>query len=52
MSRKTTFEERIEIVDGITKGKTYARLSTMKVSYQQVRSWVIKAQTGDMKAGR
>lgn len=48
MSRKTTFEERIEIVEWITKGKhSYAEATEhFKVSYQQVRSWVIKAQTG------
>jgi len=46
MSRKTTFEERIEIVEYVTAGKhSYNQASEhFKVSYQQVRSWVLKSK--------
>jgi len=46
MSRKTTFEERIEIVEYVTAGKhSYNQTSEhFKVSYQQVRSWVLKSK--------
>ncbi len=46
MSRKTTFEERIEIVEYVTKHKhSYTEAAEhFQVSYQQARSWVIKAQ--------
>lgn len=46
MSRKTTFEERIEIVEYVTAGKhSYIQASEQfKVSYQQVRSWVLKSK--------
>jgi len=46
MSRKTTFEERIEIVEYVTAGKhTYAQAAEhFDASYQQVRSWVLKSK--------
>lgn len=46
MSRKTTFEERIKIVEYVTAGKhTYSQASEhFEVSYQQVRSWVLKSE--------
>ena len=46
MSRKTTFEERIKIVEYVTAGKhTYLQASEhFEVSYQQVRSWVLKSE--------
>lgn len=46
MSRKTTFEEHIEIVEYVTKHKhSYAEVAEhFHVSSQQARSWVIKAQ--------
>lgn len=44
MSRKTTFEERIRIVEYITVSEhAYSRAAThFNVSYQQVRFWVFK----------
>lgn len=52
MSRKTTFEERIEIVEYVTKHKhSYTEAAEyFQVSYQQARSWVIKAQERGYKA--
>ncbi|WP_261979154.1 helix-turn-helix domain-containing protein [Lactiplantibacillus plantarum] len=52
MSRKTTFEERIEIVEYVTKHKhSYTEAAEyFQVSYQQGRSWVIKAQERGYKA--
>ncbi|MFH0493564.1 helix-turn-helix domain-containing protein, partial [Lactiplantibacillus plantarum] len=48
MSRKTTFDERIEIVEYVTKGKhSYTETAEhFQVSYQQARSWVLKARNG------
>ncbi|WP_057908521.1 helix-turn-helix domain-containing protein, partial [Latilactobacillus graminis] len=48
MSRKTTFEERISIVEYVTKDKhSYTETAEhFGVSYQQARSWVLKAQQG------
>nr|WP_191980466.1 helix-turn-helix domain-containing protein [Levilactobacillus namurensis] len=52
MSRKTTFEERIEIVEYVTaSGRTYSQAAEhFNVSYQQVRSWVLKAKNGGYPA--
>ncbi|QVI34550.1 helix-turn-helix domain-containing protein [Lacticaseibacillus chiayiensis] len=52
MSRKTTFKERIEVVDYVTKGKhSYTEAAAhFDVSYQQARSWVIKAREGGYEA--
>lgn len=52
MSRKTTFEERIEIVEYVTKDDhSYTQAAEhFHVSYQQARSWVIKAQKGGYEA--
>lgn len=52
MSRKTTLEERIEIVEYVTQGKhKYAETAEhFQVSYQQVRSWVLKARDGGYEA--
>lgn len=52
MSRKTTFEERIEIVEYVTKhNHNYTEAAEhFKVSYQQARSWVIKTRNGGYKA--
>ena len=46
MSRKTTLEERIEVVEYVTNHKhSYAEASEhFKVSYQQARMWVLKAR--------
>lgn len=46
MSRKITFEERIQIVEYVTTGKhSYNEAAGhYDVSYQQVRSWVLKAK--------
>lgn len=46
MSRKTTFEERIEIVEYVTAGKhTYVQAAEhFNTSYQQIRSWVLKSK--------
>lgn len=52
MSRKTTFEERISIVEYATKDKhSYTETAEhFGVSYQQARSWVLKAQHGGYEA--
>ncbi|WP_262315078.1 helix-turn-helix domain-containing protein [Lacticaseibacillus parakribbianus] len=52
MSRKTTFEERIEVVEYVTKDKhSYAEAADhFQVSYQQARSWVLKAKDGGYEA--
>jgi transposase-like protein len=52
MSRKTTLEERIEIVEYVTQGKhKYTETAEhFQVSYQQVRSWVLKARDGGYEA--
>jgi transposase-like protein len=52
MSRKTTFEERIEVVEYVTKNKhSYAEAAEhFQVSYQQARSWVLKAKDGGYEA--
>lgn len=52
MSRKTTFEERIEVVKYVTKQKhSYTEAAEhFQVSYQQARSWVIKAKNGGYEA--
>ncbi|CAM3319423.1 helix-turn-helix domain-containing protein [Lactiplantibacillus plajomi] len=46
MGRKTTFEERIEIVEYVTVGgHSYSQAAEhFNVSYQQARSWVLKAE--------
>lgn len=51
MSRKATFEERISIIEYVTKDKhSYTEAAEhFGVSYQQVRSWV-KAQQGGYEA--
>ncbi|KRN02129.1 transposase [Levilactobacillus senmaizukei DSM 21775 = NBRC 103853] len=51
MSRKTTFEERIKIVEYVTAGKhSYSQAAEhFNVSYQQVRSWVLKSKDGGYK---
>ncbi|AKP64393.1 helix-turn-helix domain-containing protein [Levilactobacillus koreensis] len=48
MSRKTTWEERIEVVEYITNHKhSYSEAAEhYQVSYQQARSWVLKAKEG------
>lgn len=45
IARKTTLEERIEVVEYVTKyNHSYAEASEhFKVSYQQARMWVLKA---------
>lgn len=52
MSRKTTREERIEVVEYVTEGKhSYTEAAThFAVSYQQARSWVLKAREGGYEA--
>ena len=52
MSRKTTFEERIEVVEYVTKGKhSYSEAAEhFQVSYQQVRSWVLKTKDSGYQA--
>lgn len=52
MSRKTTLEERIEIVEYVTKlNHSYTEdAERFQVSYQQARSWVIKANHGGYEA--
>lgn len=52
MSRKTTFEERIEVVEYVTKDKhSYAEAAEhFQVSYQQARSWVLKTKDGGYEA--
>lgn len=48
MSRKTTVEERIEVVEYVTKDKhSFSEAAEhFQVSYQQARSWVLKSQSG------
>ena len=48
MRRKTTFEERIEVVEYVVKHKhSYTEAAEhFQVSYQQARSWVLKAKNG------
>ncbi|WP_127850219.1 helix-turn-helix domain-containing protein [Lacticaseibacillus hulanensis] len=52
MRRKTTLEERIEVVEYVTKHKhSYTEAAEhFQVSYQQARSWVIKAKNGGYEA--
>ena len=52
MKKKITFEERIEIVEYVVKGKHPYKEAAEKysVSYQQVRSWVLKSKNGGYKA--
>src|SRR5699024_6971217 len=52
MRKKTTFEERIEVVEYVTKHKhSYAQAAEhFQVSYQQARSWVLKAKDGGYEA--
>ncbi|WP_459783045.1 helix-turn-helix domain-containing protein, partial [Pediococcus ethanolidurans] len=52
MSRKTTFEERIEIVEYVTKDKhSYSEAAEhFQVSYQQARLWVRKAESNGYPA--
>ncbi|GAB5058185.1 hypothetical protein PESHB14_00300 [Pediococcus ethanolidurans] len=52
MSRKTTFEERIEIVEYVTKDKhSYSEAAEhFQVSYQQARMWVRKAEANGYPA--
>lgn len=52
MSRKTTFEERITVVEYVTRDKhSLAEAAEhFQVSYQQARSWVIKARDGGYEA--
>lgn len=52
MRKQTTFEERIEVVEYVTKHKhSYAQAAEhFQVSYQQARSWVLKAKDGGYEA--
>jgi len=52
MSRKTTFEERIKIVEYVTKyDHAYTEAAAhFQVSYQQVRTWVLKVRDGGYAA--
>ncbi len=52
MSRKTTLEERIEVVEYVTTQKhSYSEAAERyQVSYQQARSWVLKAKDGGYEA--
>ena len=52
MSRKTTFEERIEIVEYVVKEHHSYNEAAEKfsVSYQQVRSWVLKSNENGYEA--
>ncbi|MDO7794864.1 IS66 family insertion sequence element accessory protein TnpA [Lactiplantibacillus plantarum] len=52
MSRKTTFNERVEIVEWINKGNhSYSEAAEhFNVSYQQARSWALKAQAKGFEA--
>lgn len=52
MRRKTTLEERIKVVEYVTKHKhSYTEAAEhFQVSYQQARSWVIKAKNGGYEA--
>lgn len=54
MTSKTTFEERIEIVEYVVKDKhSYNEAAErFSVSYQQVRSWVLKANSNGYEALR
>ena len=53
-SRKTTFEERVEIATyAIEHNRNFTHTSEeFKVSYQQVRSWVLKVEAGGFEALR
>ena len=53
-SRKTTFEERIEIATyAIEHNRNYNEASQkFQVSYQQVRSWVLKVDAGGFESLR
>ena len=53
-SRKTTFEERIEIVTyAMEHNRNYTEASQkFQVSYQQVRSWVLKVDAGGFESLR
>ena len=52
MTRKTTWEERIKIVEYVTIHKhSYSEAAEhYQVSYQQARSWVLKAKDGGYEA--
>lgn len=52
MSRKTNFEERIQVVEYVVKQKySYSEAAAhFHVSYQQARSWVLKAKDGGYEA--
>ena len=52
MRKKTTFEERIEVVEYVVKHKhSYTEAAKhFQVSYQQARSWVLKAKNGGYEA--
>jgi transposase-like protein len=52
MPKKTTFEERIEVVEYVVKHKhSYTEAAEhFQVSYQQARSWVLKAKNGGYEA--
>ncbi|MGX7033460.1 helix-turn-helix domain-containing protein, partial [Pediococcus argentinicus] len=52
MSRKTTFKERIQVVEYIVKHKhSYSEAADhFQVSYQQARLWVLKANDGGYEA--
>lgn len=52
MSRKTTFEERIKVVEYVIQDRhSYAEAAEyFQVSYQQARSWVLKAKNGSYEA--
>lgn len=54
MTSKTTFEKRIEIVEYVVKDKhSYNEAAErFSVSYQQVRSWVLKANSNGYEALR
>lgn len=52
MSRKTTLEERIELVEYVNQGKhSYSEAAEhFQVSYQQARSWVLRTKDGGYEA--
>ena len=52
MTRKTSFEERIKIIEYVVKDKhSYTEAAEyFQVSYQQARSWVLKAKDGGYEA--
>lgn len=52
MARKTSFEERIKIVEYVVKDKhSYTEAAEhFQVSYQQARSWVLKYKDGGYEA--